>query len=89
MPPVVDPFDAIKQRKDLSYLDLPPTLCEDPAQGGRQAAEKPPSIDKKTLEEMNKATLRRPRPRNQAGGARACSAPACAAHPAQPQPIAG
>src|ERR1700758_4700330 len=24
VPPVIDPFDAIKQRKDLSYLDLPP-----------------------------------------------------------------
>src|ERR1700742_4557704 len=26
VPPVIDPFDAIKQRKDLSYLDLPPDL---------------------------------------------------------------
>src|ERR1022692_1427395 len=24
VPAVIDPFDAIKQRKDLSYLDLPP-----------------------------------------------------------------
>jgi hypothetical protein len=28
VPPVIDPFDAIKQRKDLSYLDLPPDLLK-------------------------------------------------------------
>src|SRR5450432_819949 len=26
VPPVIDPFDAIKDRKDLKYLDLPPDL---------------------------------------------------------------
>ena len=26
VPPVIDPFDAIKERKDLKYLDLPPDL---------------------------------------------------------------
>src|SRR5580692_9174923 len=26
--PVIDPFDAIKQRKDLAYLDLPPDLIK-------------------------------------------------------------
>src|ERR1700744_3665528 len=28
VPPVIDPFDAIKQRKDLTYLDLPPDLVK-------------------------------------------------------------
>ena len=28
VPPVIDPFDAIKQRKDLNYLDLPPDLVQ-------------------------------------------------------------
>src|SRR6185437_8034711 len=27
VPPVIDPFDAIKDRKDLKYLDLPPDLA--------------------------------------------------------------
>src|ERR1700761_5002511 len=28
MPRVIDPFDAIKQRKDLTYLDLPPDVIK-------------------------------------------------------------
>ena len=59
VPPVIDPFDAIKQRKDLSYLDLPPDLLrEAPAQGrrSRPVPDKRPQIDKKTLKAMNKPT---------------------------------
>ena len=26
--PVIDPFDAMKQRKDLTYLDLPPDVLK-------------------------------------------------------------
>jgi outer membrane biosynthesis protein TonB len=56
VPQVVDPFDAIKQRKDLTYLDLPP----DALQKIRPKTEvkplkKPPQIDKKTLEEIQKS----------------------------------
>ena len=57
MPRVIDPFDAIKQRKDLTYLDLPPDVI-------RKLQAKPkvpvtpeqrqPRIDKKTLEALNK-----------------------------------
>jgi outer membrane biosynthesis protein TonB len=57
VPQVIDPFDAIKQRKDLSYLDLPPDVL-------RKYQNKPkvtvtpeqhqPRVDKKTLEALNK-----------------------------------
>jgi outer membrane biosynthesis protein TonB len=59
VPPVVDPFDAIKQRKDLSYLDLPPDLLrkyQQPKVQIKPVPEKQPRIDKKTLEALNKPT---------------------------------
>ncbi len=58
VPPVIDPFDAIKQRKDLSYLDLPPDALRQlqPKVKIKPVPEKPPQIDKKTLEAMNKPT---------------------------------
>lgn len=59
VPPVIDPFDAIKQRKDLSYLDLPPDLLrkyQHPKVQIRPVPERQPQIDKKTLEAMNRAT---------------------------------
>jgi hypothetical protein len=58
VPPVVDPFEAIKQRKeDLKYLDLPPDLIKrvQPRAQVKPAPQKPPQIDKKTLEALNKA----------------------------------
>jgi hypothetical protein len=58
VPPVVDPFEAIKQRKeDLKYLDLPPDLIRrtQPRAEVKPVPKKPPQIDKKTLEAMNKA----------------------------------
>ncbi|MDE3186143.1 MAG: energy transducer TonB [Acidobacteriota bacterium] len=58
VPPVIDPFDAIKQRKDLSYLDLPPDALRQlqPKVKIKPVPEKAPQIDKKTLEAMNKPT---------------------------------
>jgi hypothetical protein len=58
VPPVIDPFDAIKQRKDLSYLDLPPDALRQlqPKVKIKPVPQKPPQIDKKTLEAMNKPT---------------------------------
>ena len=55
-PRVIDPFDAIKQRKDLTYLDLPPDALRQvqPRIKPKAAPEKIPPIDKKTLEELNK-----------------------------------
>ena len=58
VPPVVDPFEAIRQRKeDLKYLDLPPDLIKraQPRAEVKPVPKKPPQIDKKTLEALNKA----------------------------------
>jgi outer membrane biosynthesis protein TonB len=59
VPPVIDPFDAIKQRKDLKYLDLPPDLVSkyQPKVEAKPVPQKVPQIDKKTLEAMNKPTI--------------------------------
>ncbi len=64
VPPVVDPFDAIKQRKDLSYLDLPPDALRQlqPKVKVKPVPEKKPLIDKQTLEEMNKPEAAPPPP---------------------------
>jgi TonB family protein len=63
VPPVVDPFDAIKQRKDLAYLDLPPDALREIQ---RQPAPKPmrekPHVDKKTLEDMKRENPPAPAP---------------------------
>ena len=59
VPPVVDPFEAIRQRKDeLKYLDLPPDLIKraQPKAEVKPVPKKAPQIDKKTLEALNKAT---------------------------------
>ncbi len=58
VPPVVDPFDAIKERKDLRYLDLPPDLVQklQPKVAVKPVPQKPPQVDKKTLEALNKLT---------------------------------
>ena len=57
-PKVIDPFDAIKQRKDLTYLDLPPDLLKksQPKVEIKPVPKRLPPIDKKTLEELNKPT---------------------------------
>ena len=58
VPPVIDPFEAIKQRKDdLKYLDLPPDLIKkaQPKAEVKPVPKRPPQIDKKTLEALNKA----------------------------------
>ena len=56
VPPVIDPFDAIKERKDLRYLDLPPDLVKklQPKVDVKPVPQKRPQIDKKTLEALNK-----------------------------------
>jgi outer membrane biosynthesis protein TonB len=58
VPPVIDPFKAIQQRKDLSYLDLPPDALRQvqPKVKIKPVPEKVPQIDKKTLEALNKST---------------------------------
>jgi TonB family protein len=56
VPAVVDPFDAIKERKDLTYLDVPPdALQKARPKPATKPLSKPPVIDKKTLEDMQKS----------------------------------
>jgi TonB family protein len=52
---VIDPFDAINQRKDLTYLDLPPDALRQlqPKVKIKPVTPKVPQIDKKTLEALN------------------------------------
>jgi len=54
--PVIDPFDAIKQRKDLTYLDLPPDLIKklQPRVQVKPVPEQQQHVDRKTLEALNK-----------------------------------
>ncbi len=62
--PVIDPFDAIKQRKDLTYLDLPPDLIKklQPKVQVKPVPEQHQHVDKKTLEALNKPAPPPPRP---------------------------
>lgn len=89
MPRVIDPFDAIKQRKDLTYLDLPPDVL-------RKLQSKPkvkvtpeqrqPRIDKKTLEALNKAAPPPPKPEPTPQPATPTPQPALTAPPTKVEP---
>ena len=65
--PVIDPFDAIKQRKDLTYLDLPPDVLKKfaPKVQVKPVPEKQPRVDRKTLEALNKPAPPVPQPEPQ------------------------
>ncbi|HVU47888.1 MAG TPA: hypothetical protein VHD85_17280 [Terracidiphilus sp.] len=58
VPAVVDPFDAIKERKDLAYLDLPPDALRQlqHPKVEPKPVEKKPLIDKKMLDELKRET---------------------------------
>ena len=64
VPPVIDPFEAIKQRKDLTYLDLPPDVIKkfQPKVAVKPVPEKQPRVDKKTLQALNKPAPPPPQP---------------------------
>lgn len=64
VPQVIDPIEAIKNRKDLQYLDLPPDALREvqPKASIKSIPRKPTVIDKKTLEAMNRATPPAPAP---------------------------
>jgi TonB family protein len=63
VPPVIDPFAAIKERKDLKYLDLPPDLMQ---KYQPKVAIKPvtprPQIDRKTLDTLQREEAAKPKP---------------------------
>ncbi len=55
VPKVIDPFEAIKERKDLTYLDLPPdAVRKTQPRVVVKPLPKQPLIDKKTLDELNR-----------------------------------
>jgi outer membrane biosynthesis protein TonB len=64
VPRVIDPIDAIKNRKDLSYLDLPPDALREaqPRVKVKPPLPKQTVVDKKTLEALNRATPPPPAP---------------------------
>jgi outer membrane biosynthesis protein TonB len=65
VPPVIDPFDAIKDRKDLKYLDLPPDLVskyQSKVQVKPAEPKKAPQVDRKTLKALNKPPVPTPAP---------------------------
>ncbi|HTW30238.1 MAG TPA: TonB family protein [Candidatus Sulfotelmatobacter sp.] len=77
VPKVVDPFDVIKERKDLAYLDLPPdALREKQPRVVPKPLPNQPLIDKKTLDELNREAPPTPPP----------PAPQQAPDEAKPQP---
>lgn len=84
-PRVIDPFDAIKQRKDLTYLDMPPDLLRKarPKVEVKPVPKRLPPIDKKTLEEMSKPEPAPPTPAPQPEVKPPTPAPAQAPPPVQ------
>ncbi len=64
VPPVISPFDAIRERKDLKYLDLPPDLMRkyQAKVAIKPVAPKQPQIDRKTLQALQKEEAERPKP---------------------------
>jgi hypothetical protein len=64
VPRVIDPIDAIKNRKDLTYLDsLPDAIRElHPKVAVKPPPPKQTTVDKKTLEALNRATPPPPTP---------------------------
>ncbi|HXE05449.1 MAG TPA: energy transducer TonB [Bryobacteraceae bacterium] len=53
-PPVINPFDVIRQRDKLTYLNAPPTV---PSPRPQVKIKPIPPIDKKALEALNKAPV--------------------------------
>jgi hypothetical protein len=83
--PVIDPIDAIKDRKDLTYLDLPPDALRQlqPKVQVKPVTPKPsPHVDKRTLEALNKPPAP-PAPAPEPAPEPKLSTPA----PVQPPPI--
>jgi len=83
VPQVIDPIDAIRQRKDLTYLDLPPDALRalQPKVTVKPVPPKQTVVDKKTLEAMNRAAPPAPAPTPEPA---ATPAPV---QPPAPQPI--
>lgn len=67
VPKVTDPWSVIKQRPDLSYLDLPPDAIRQlKHKVAPKLSQNKPLIDKKTLDELNRESPPAPPPPQQA-----------------------
>jgi hypothetical protein len=64
VPEVIDPMEAIKNRKDLQYLDLPPDALRQlqPKVVIKPVPQRQTQVDKKTLEALNRETPPAPPP---------------------------
>jgi hypothetical protein len=87
VPRVIDPIDAIKNRTDLSYLDLPPDALRN-LQRPEKVKPAPPkqtTVDKKTLDALNRArTVTPPTPAPEPQPAPPTATPAPVPPPIQP-----
>ena len=63
-PRIIDPFEAIKERKDLTYLDVPPDALREskPKVAPKPLPKNQQLIDKKTMEDMKKEAPPAPPP---------------------------
>ncbi len=84
VPQVIDPIDAIKNRKDLNYLDLPPDAIRalQPKTVVKPVPERQSHVDKKTLEAMNRPAPPVPTPTPEPQ-----PTPPVAAQPTPPPPV--
>lgn len=90
VPPVISPFDAIKERKDLKFLDLPPDLMRkyQAKVAIKPVAPKQPQIDRKTLQALEKEEAERPKPVPQPAAPTPPQQQAKVEQPPLPQPVA-
>jgi TonB family protein len=90
-PRIIDPFDAIKQRKDLTYLDLPPdALRQTRPKVTPKTLPNKPLIDQKTMDQMKRRAEEAPAPPPPPAAQQQVPAPEQAkpqpAQPLQPNP---
>ena len=62
IPPVIDTVDALKQRKDLKYLDLPPDLAQKYQSKVTIKPVPKPQVDTKTLQALQREEAAKPKP---------------------------
>jgi len=88
VPQVIDPIEAIKNRKDLQYLDLPPDALRQvqPKVAIKPIPQKPTVIDRKTLEAMNRPAPPPPTPTPEPPAPTAVQPPVTQPIPSSPQP---
>jgi hypothetical protein len=65
VPPVIDPFASLKERKDLQYLDVPPDLMRKyQSQPAVKTPAPRPQVDRKTLDALKQQDQNKPVPQS-------------------------